>query len=57
VIGKGGATIRGLCDEHNSTIDITGGGSVKIYSEGTEGLNAAMEAIKAIVADPEPVTI
>ena len=23
VIGKGGATIRGLCEEHNSTIDIT----------------------------------
>ena len=57
VIGKGGATIRGLCDEHNSTIDITDDGSVKIYSEDTEGLNAAMDAIKAIVADPEPGTI
>ena len=32
-------------------------GSVKIYSEDTEGLNAAMDAIKAIVADPEPGTI
>ena len=57
VIGKGGATIRGLCDEYNSTIDITDDGSVKIYSEDTEGLNAAMDAIKAIVADPEPGTI
>ena len=57
VIGKGGATIRGLCDEHNSTIDITDDGSVKIYSEDTEGLNAAMDAIKAIVAAPEPGTI
>ena len=57
VIGKGGATIRGLCDEHNSTIDITDDGAVKIYSEDTEGLNAAMDAIKAIVADPEPGTI
>ena len=37
VIGKGGATIRGLCEEHNSTIDITDDGSVKIYSEDTEG--------------------
>ncbi|MDG0972230.1 MAG: polyribonucleotide nucleotidyltransferase [Porticoccaceae bacterium] len=57
VIGKGGATIRGLCDEHNSTIDITDDGAVKIYSEDTEGLNSAMDAIKAIVADPEPGTI
>ena len=37
VIGKGGATIRGLCEEHNSTIDITDDGAVKIYSEDTEG--------------------
>jgi polyribonucleotide nucleotidyltransferase len=57
VIGKGGATIRGLCEEHNSTIDITDDGAVKIYSEDTEGLNSAMEAIAAIVADPEPGTI
>ena len=33
VIGKGGATIRSLCEEHNSTIDITDDGEVKIYSE------------------------
>jgi polyribonucleotide nucleotidyltransferase len=57
VIGKGGATIRSLCDEHNSTIDITDDGAVKIYSEDTDGLNSAMEAINAIVADPEPGTI
>ena len=57
VIGKGGATIRSLCEDHNSTIDITDDGAVKIYSEDTESLNAAMDAIKAIVADPEPGTI
>jgi polyribonucleotide nucleotidyltransferase len=57
VIGKGGATIRSLCEEHNSTIDITDDGAVKIYSEDTDGLNSAMEAINAIVADPEPGTI
>jgi polyribonucleotide nucleotidyltransferase len=57
VIGKGGATIRGLCEEHNSTIDIDDSGAVKVYSEDTAGLNAAMEAIAAIVADPEPGTI
>ncbi len=57
VIGKGGATIRSLCEEHNSTIDIDDDGAVKIYSEDTPSLNAAMDAIKAIVADPEPGTI
>ena len=57
VIGKGGATIRGLCEEHNSTIDIDDSGAVKVYSEDTAGLNAAMDAIAAIVADPEPGTI
>ena len=54
VIGKGGATIRGLCDEHNSTIDISDDGVVQIYSEDQESLAGAVEAIKAIVADPEP---
>ena len=54
VIGKGGATIRGLCDEHNSTIDISDDGVVQIYSEDQESLTNAVEAIKAIVADPEP---
>ncbi len=57
VIGKGGATIRGLCDETNSTIDITDDGAVKIYSDDNEGLQAAIDAISAIVADPEPGTI
>ena len=57
VIGKGGATIRGLCDEHNSTIDINDDGEVKIYSEDSVSLRAAMDAVTAIVADPEPGTI
>ena len=57
VIGKGGATIRALCDDYNSTIDISDDGIVQIYSEDQESLSAAIEAIKAIVADPEPGTI
>ena len=57
VIGKGGATIRSLCDEHNSTIDITDDGAVKIYSEDNDSLQAAIDAVTAIVADPEPGTI
>ena len=54
VIGKGGATIRALCEEHNSTIDINDDGEVKIYSEDGQSLAAATDAITAIVADPEP---
>ncbi len=57
VIGKGGATIRALCEEHNSTIDIDDNGAVKVYSEDADGLKSAMDAITAIVADPEPGTI
>ncbi|MCS5587673.1 MAG: polyribonucleotide nucleotidyltransferase [Porticoccaceae bacterium] len=57
VIGKGGATIRALCDEHSSTIDINDDGDIKIYSEDSESLAATMDAITAIVADPEPGTI
>ena len=57
VIGKGGATIRALCDEHNSTIDIDDNGAVKVYSEDADSLQSAMDAITAIVADPEPGTI
>jgi polyribonucleotide nucleotidyltransferase len=57
VIGKGGATIRALCEAHNSTIDITDDGDVKIYSEDSQSLAAATDAITAIVADPVPGTI
>ncbi len=33
VIGKGGATIRGICEETKASIDIEDDGSVKIYGE------------------------
>ena len=45
VIGKGGATIRALCDDYNSNIDISDDGIVQIYSEDQESLSAAIEAI------------
>ena len=57
VIGKGGATIRGLCEDTNSIIDITDDGVVKIYADDNEGLQAAIDAISEIVADPEPGAI
>ena len=57
VIGKGGATIRSLCEETSSTIDITDDGAVKIYADDSVGLQAAIDAISAIVAEPEPGAI
>ena len=57
VIGKGGATIRSLCEETSSTIDITDDGAVKIYADDSTGLQAAIDAITAIVAEPEPGAI
>ena len=57
VIGKGGATIRALCEETNSTIDITDDGAVKIYADDNDGLQAAIDAISAIVAEPQPGAI
>ena len=57
VIGKGGATIRSLCEETSSTIDITDDGAVKIYADDSAGLQAAIDAISAIVAEPEPGAI
>ena len=57
VIGKGGATIRSLCEETSSTIDITDDGAVKIYADDSAGLQAAIDAISEIVAEPEPGAI
>ena len=54
VIGKGGATIRGLCEEHNATIDIDDSGAVKIYAVDAAGLNGAVASVEAICAEPEP---
>ena len=54
VIGKGGATIRGLCEQHNATIDIDDSGAVKIYAVDAAGLNGAVASVEAICAEPEP---
>ena len=54
VIGKGGATIRALCEQHNATIDIDDSGAVKIYAVDAAGLNGAVASVEAICAEPEP---
>ncbi|WP_181262088.1 polyribonucleotide nucleotidyltransferase [Pseudomonas aeruginosa] len=47
VIGKGGATIRGICEETKASIDIEDDGSVKIYGETKEAAKARILAITA----------
>ncbi|MBH9324996.1 polyribonucleotide nucleotidyltransferase [Pseudomonas aeruginosa] len=53
VIGKGGATIRGICEETKASIDIEDDGSVKIYGETTEAAEAAKLRVLAITAEAE----
>jgi len=53
VIGKGGATIRGLCEETGTTIDISDDGVVRIASSDNEGAEKARERIELITVDVE----
>ena len=53
VIGKGGATIRGLCDETGCSIDIDDDGVVKIYGESKEHCQDAYDKVYGITAEAE----
>ena len=53
VIGKGGATIRGLTEETGATIDIEDDGSIRIYSDDRESLDRAVFLIEEITAEAE----
>lgn len=53
VIGKGGATIRGICEETKASIDIEDDGSVKIYGETKEAAEAARQRVLGITAEAE----
>lgn len=53
VIGKGGATIRGLCEETGCQIDIEDDGTVTIASNDTERAEFAKKRIEDITADVE----
>ena len=53
VIGKGGATIRGLCEETGCQIDIEDDGTVTIASNDTERVEFAKKRIEDITADVE----
>ena len=53
VIGKGGATIRGITEETGATIDIDDDGTITIFGEGAESRDAAIEQIESITAEAE----
>jgi len=53
VIGKGGATIRALCEATGATIDITDDGTVKIASVDAAAGQEARRRIEEITADIE----
>lgn len=53
VIGKGGATIRGLCEETGCQIDIEDDGTVTIASNDTQRAELAKKRIEEITADVE----
>lgn len=53
VIGKGGATIRGITEETGASIDIEDDGSIKIYAEDAKAANATKAIIEGITAEAE----
>jgi polyribonucleotide nucleotidyltransferase len=53
IIGKGGAMIRSIVDETGADIDIEDDGSVKIYAENSDAMDAAVAKIQEITAEAE----
>jgi polyribonucleotide nucleotidyltransferase len=53
VIGKGGATIRALCEETKTEIDIEDDGTIKIFSADAAAAQEAKRRIEQITADVE----
>lgn len=53
VIGKGGATIRAICEETNAQIDIEDDGTIRIYGANKEATQAAVDRVLGITAEAE----
>ncbi|AWM80680.1 polyribonucleotide nucleotidyltransferase [Gammaproteobacteria bacterium ESL0073] len=53
VIGKGGAVIRGICEETKASIDIDDNGVLKIFGETKEAAELAQNRVLAITAEAE----
>jgi len=52
VIGKGGATIRALCEESKAVIDIEDTGLVKVFGQDKRSAMIAVERIRELTAVP-----
>lgn len=53
VIGKGGATIRSICEDTGASVDIDDSGMVKIFAEDSEKAQAAYDRVYGITAEAE----
>ena len=53
VIGKGGATIRSICEETGASIDIDDDGTVRIYAEDRAAAKRAIDTVLGITAEAE----
>lgn len=53
VIGKGGATIRSICEETSASIDIDDKGVVKIFADTREACQAAYDRVFGVTAEAE----
>ncbi|PID43034.1 MAG: polyribonucleotide nucleotidyltransferase [Proteobacteria bacterium] len=53
LIGKGGATIRSICDDTGASIDIEDDGQVRIYADDKIAADAAIERVMAVTAEVE----
>ncbi len=53
VIGKGGATIRGITEQTGASVDLDDDGSVKVFGTDAASRDAAVEMIMAITAEAE----
>ncbi|WP_422490476.1 polyribonucleotide nucleotidyltransferase [Endozoicomonas sp. ALE010] len=53
VIGKGGATIRSICEDTGASVDIADDGTVKIYGETREACQAAYDRVYGVTAEAE----
>lgn len=54
VIGKGGATIKGITEKTGAQIDIEDDGSLRIYAPNSDALNMAIAEVEGIISDVEP---
>lgn len=53
VIGKGGATIRGITEETGASVDIEDDGTITIFGEDADSRDAAVAMIEGITAEAE----